>query len=282
MEYNGKIVEIMAMSECPNKCEHCFIRYKGHIEFNELEKIMENYTKKYNKVILNGTELLMNKKYIELCSKYGQNFIYTNGMLLTKESRELLKKSGINRLSISLHYGIQEQISKSGLSQISKTIIDCVNEGFEVRALCTISKDNYLLLPKIVDYVYSLGAKGIKFINMMKEGKADHLGDIFLNRTQLIEFFDLLEKVRNQYDKNEFYITRNGAFGDDKNRNNNFECPAGVNSVIIAPNYKVYPCNGLLYDEYCIGHWDENGVYIDKEFKCEKQKCLALERQIIK
>lgn len=110
MNYNGKTVQIMAMSECPNECKHCFVGYKGHIPFDELDKMLENYTKKYEKVILNGTELLMDERYLLLCQKYGQNFIYSNGKMLTPDARKRLKKYNINRVSISLHYGLQEVV----------------------------------------------------------------------------------------------------------------------------------------------------------------------------
>ena len=280
MKYNGKSVEIMAMSECPNNCTHCFIRYKGHISFENLDRMMKDYTSIYDKVILNGTELLMNDKYIELCKKYGQDYIYTNGKLLTPEKRKLLKENGITRISISLHYGIQEQISKSSLKDISQTIIDTVIDGFDVRVLCTISKDNYKLLPEIAKYVHSLGATSLKFINLVKEGRAEDFGDVFLNTQDIEEFFTLLETTRNQYDKNDFFITRNGAFGDDEKRKNNFMCSAGKDSIIITSDNKVYPCNGLLHDEYCIGYWDETGIYIEKEIDHSPKKCLALERQL--
>lgn len=71
MLYTGKVVQIMAMSECPNKCDHCFIRYKGHISFEKFDEMMGKYSKEYEKVILNGTELMMDERYIELCEKYG-------------------------------------------------------------------------------------------------------------------------------------------------------------------------------------------------------------------
>lgn len=280
MKYTGKTVEIMAMSECPNNCEHCFVHYKGHIDFEKLDKLMKDYTPQYDEVILNGTELLMDNRYIELCSKYNQNFIYTNGKLLTKEKRKLLKEKEINLISISLHYGIQEQISKSSLEEISKVIIDAVKDGFSVRVLCTITKDNYKLVPYIAEYVHSLGVHSLKFINMLKEGNAENLGDIFLNQNDINEFFDILEETRKQYDKNEFYITRNGSFGNDEKRPNNFMCPAGEDFVIITPDHKVYPCNGLNYDEYCIGHWDDTGIYIDKKIEHSKKMCLALKRQL--
>ena len=64
--YDGRAVEIMAMAECPNNCEHCFIKYNGHINFNTLEQMIQQYHKEYDEVILNGTELLMNDKYLEL------------------------------------------------------------------------------------------------------------------------------------------------------------------------------------------------------------------------
>ena len=191
-----------------------------------------------------------------------------------------LKEKGINLISISLHYGIQEQISKSSLEEISKVIIDAVKDGFSVRVLCTITKDNYKLVPYIAEYVHSLGVNSLKFINMLKEGNAENLGDIFLNQNDINEFFDILEETRKQYDKNEFYITRNGSFGNDEKRPNNFMCPAGEDFVIITPDHKVYPCNGLNYDEYCIGHWDDTGIYIDKKIEHSKKMCLALKRQL--
>ncbi|MGM9849907.1 MAG: hypothetical protein ACI31V_03305 [Bacilli bacterium] len=281
-KFDGDTVEIMAMSECPNDCEHCFINYKGHINFETLEIILDRFNKIYKNVILNGTELLMNDKYIELCSKYGQDFIYTNGKLLTAEKRNVLKQNGIKRISVSLHYGIQEHISKSNLSEISKVIVDAVNDGFSVRVLCTISKENYKLVPIISEYVKSLGASSLKFINMMKEGKASNFGNIFLGECEIIEFFDLLQIEREKNYPEKFYITRNGGFGNDNTRKNNFNCGAGKDVVVITPEHKVYPCNFLLYDEYCIGYWDETGIYIDEKFEHNPKECKALEKQLIK
>ena len=282
MKYNGNNVEIMAMSECPNHCEHCFINYSGHIEFDCLDKMMADYCKNYKQVILNGTELLINRKYIDLCSKYGQNFIYTNGKLLTKGKRNLLKLKGISRVSISLHYGMQEQISKLSICEVSRIIQETIEDGIKVRVLCTISKENYQLVPEIAEYVHSLGVSSLKFINLYKEGKANSLENIILNQEEITEFFQLLDLTRKKYDKKEFYITRSGTFGNDIKRANNFICEAGTNSIVITPDHKVYPCNALLYDEYCIGYWDETGIYIDKIINHNKKECLALEKQLKK
>lgn len=87
-KYEGSSIEIMAMSECPNHCEHCFINYKGHINFSNLENMLKNYNQMYKNVILNGTELLINDRYLELCALNKQNFIYTNGKLLTSDKRK--------------------------------------------------------------------------------------------------------------------------------------------------------------------------------------------------
>lgn len=280
MRYNGKVVQIMAMSECPNKCTHCCIRYKGHIPFEQLDKMMEQYEKQYDKVILNGTELMMDERYIELCEKYGQNFVYTNGTLLTSKNRDMLKRHGINRLSISLHYGIQEKISEASLTEISNKIKEAIADGFDVRVLCTISRDNYKLIPDIADYVYSLGVSSLKLINMIKEGRAETFENVFLSKNELEEFFDILEQTKKKYDKNKFYLTRNGAFGDDAKRPNNFTCPAGKDWIILTPDHKVYPCNGLVYDEYCIGHWNDDGIFIDKSFEHDCKYCEVLNRQL--
>lgn len=282
MEYTGKTVQIMAMSECPNHCEHCFIGYKGHIPFDELETIMEVYTQKYEKVILNGTELLIDEKYIALCEKYHQDYIYTNGRLLTPQTRQMLKKHKITRISISLHYGIQEQISKSSLKEISKIIRDTIAEGFKVRVLCTVSKGNYKLIPEIADYVHSLGVKSLKLINLIYEGKGKNFCDDLLNRQEIEEFFELLYQTRQRYDKNELYISRNGGFGDDIYHKNNFNCPGGQQWVTILPDHTVHPCNGMLNEEHTIGYWDTTGIYIDKPFNHDCKFCTVLSLQINK
>ena len=246
-KYEGKTVQIMMMSECPNNCTHCCIHYKGHIEFNKIEEMIEQYQGEGKEVILNGTELLMNERYLQLCKKAGQDFIYTNGRLFNEKNRKLLKKYNINRVSVSLHYGIQEQLSHEKLEDISQIIRDAVAEGFEIRVLCDISKDNYKILPEIASYVNGLGVKSLKFINMIKEGRAEDIGDIFLDKEELKEFFSILEETRKQYNPEEFYVTRNGAFGDDEIRKNNFYCPAGKDWIILTPDGYVYPCNGLNY-----------------------------------
>ena len=107
---------------------------------------------------------------------------------------------------------------------------------------------------------------------MLKEENAENIDDIFLNQNDKNEFFDILEETRKQYDKNEFYITINGSIGNDEKRTNNSMCPAGEDFVIIAPNYKFYPCNGLNYDKYCIDHLDDTGIYIDKKIEHSKKR----------
>ena len=99
-------------------------------------------------------------------------------------------------------------------------------------------------------------------------------------KKEIAEFFTILEETRAKYDKKEFFVTRNGMFGNDDKRDNHFHCPAITESVIITPEHKVYPCNGLVYDEYCIGYWDETGVYITKEIEHDPKKCMVLERQL--
>ena len=280
MKYAGKTVQIMAMSECPNKCKHCFVEYTGHIPIDELDRMLNNYVKIYDKVIINGTELLMNEKYIELCQKYGQDFIYTNGRLLTPETRIMLKKHGIRRLSISLHYGIQDKISNIDISEISQKIRETVGDGFEVRVLCNISKDNYKMVPEIAEYVYSLGARGIKFINLIKEGKGKNYVSNILSKQEIDEFFFYLNNVRKKYEKEKFYISRNGGFGNDERRKNNFKCPAGSEWVTLLPDHSVHPCNGLLYSEYKIGEWDENAIYINEPFEHDCKYCTVLGLQL--
>lgn len=280
MRYQGEVVEIMSMSQCPNRCPHCFVTYEGEIPFKTLDHLMADLVPLHKEVILNGTELLMDDAYLDMCGKYKQDFIYTNGKLLTKEKMEVLKRNDIHRISVSLHYGQQESISRISLNEVVDVIEQARDEGFEVRVLCVISKENLMLVPEICDFVASLHIRGVKFINLLYSGGGQNFKDKLLDEKDLPVFFDLLHQAREKYDKEKFYITRAGNFGYNKKYGDNFICPAGKDFVLLTPNGSVYPCNAMVYPEYRIGHWDETGIYIEKQLMHGEKTCMALNRQL--
>ena len=91
------------------------------------------------------------------------------------------------------------------------------------------------------------------------------------------EFFELLHKIRDKYDKNILEIQRCGSFGHDTYGKSNFLCDAGVDFVCITPDKKVYPCNFFCKPGNEIGYYKDGKIYITKEFKNDQTKCLAKE-----
>ena len=98
----------------------------------------------------------MNDKYLELCKKNNQDFIYTNGNLLTYEKRQVLKKYGINRVSIGVQSFDDILLNKIGRKHTSQQVyqtIDLLREigidnisidlifGFHNQSLSELLKD---------------------------------------------------------------------------------------------------------------------------------------------
>ena len=138
------------------------------------------------------------------------------------------------------------------------------------------------MLPEICEYTKNLGAKGIKFINLVKEGNATKYdNDVFLNKKDLLEFFNILYETRKLYNKEEFYVARACQFGNDLEHKSNFYCSVGVGElVLLTPDGSVYPCNCSLHDDAKIGHWDEEKIYIDNEIFYDPNECTGLKRQL--
>ena len=91
-----------------------------------------------------------------------------------------------------------------------------------------------------------------------------------INDEQINEFLELIQKVRNLYDKTLLEVKRCGTFGKGNSKiPNNFMCPAGTNLVAITPDMSVYPCNFLAKPGYEIGKVENGIIYITKTI-CQK------------
>ena len=98
-EYTGKTVKIMTCSKCNTKCKHCYINYSGDFDPDELYKLVEQLKNKYE-VKLNGTEPLLNEKYLKSFAIADEDIILTNGLVF-KDNLELvdkIKEAGIKRI----------------------------------------------------------------------------------------------------------------------------------------------------------------------------------------
>lgn len=277
-EFEGENVTIMSCSNCNIKCKHCYISYKGNFEAEDLYKMCEDMSQKY-KILINGTEVILHPEYFKCFKdfKLENHRIMTNGIeiLRNEDVLDKLKESGIEKVSVSYHFGIQSKISVITEEQLKEIIRLAKKHGFGVQIMVSLNKDNYKDLLKMCNEAEKLGAYSIRFTNFLKMGEANNMEDVYLGQEELQDFFELLNKARSIYDEKNLRISRCGSFGNDNYHANNFKCPAGINNVAITPNKKVYPCNFLVKEGYEIGEVINNKIYINRQMEHNGKECIA-------
>ncbi len=279
-EYNGKEVIIMASSICNVKCNHCYISYNGNRTPEELLSIVKCLKDKYN-LNINGAENLINLEYLRSYNEINQSFVLTNGMvfLTNEETCKKLKDNNITSVSLSCHFGIQDDLSPIKMKDLNKIINVLKNNDLQFRLMTTITSENYKLVPYMCEQAKKLGAKGIKFTNFIQQGNGKNLDNkIVLNDEQIKIFFELLTEERKKHDINELIIERCGTFGKNYlSINDNFYCDCITDSVVLTPDNNVYPCVFLAQSGNEIGKYEKGCIFIDDDYKNDHGKCIAKE-----
>lgn len=278
-EYKGKFVIVMLCSQCNNKCDHCYINYTGRFTEDELNTLIPKLNEKY-KVILNGTEPILFPEYYKFFKMTGTNSILTNGIRLLNDDNtmNLLKENDIMSISLSYHFGMQNNISQMKTMDLEKLIRKLKSNKFKVRLLCTLFTDNY---KNIEDYCYNaiqLGVDGIKFTNFIYQGNGIRNFETakLLNNQQIDEVLLKIDLLRKKITKDKLYIERCGTFGPNLCKNN-FECLAGNNIAVITPDRKVYDCVFDIGENNSVGILDdEYNIMINDNSNCNTGKCKVL------
>lgn len=280
-EYTGKNVILMLCSKCNIKCKHCYIKYKGDFDINELDSLFNAIKDKYF-IILNGTEPILFKEYYHIYKENKQTRILTNGLELIRNPGlyKTLKDIGIEEIALSYHFGMQDDISFVKSNMLDKLIKDLTTNGFKVKLMTTISSDNYKIIPNMCKIAHELGAKTIKFTNYIFQGNAQkQKHDKVLTREQIDYVLDTIDECRKDYDKDELYIERCGTFGPNRKRKEKFECLACNNTVVITPDLNVYRCVFDIDKGNEIGKVIDNKIMIYDEFKdADKSTCAVLKK----
>lgn len=275
--YTGKSVKIMTCSNCNMKCKQCYIPYKGNFESKQLLEVVKNLKKNYE-IFLNGTEPLLND-YLESFKIAGEKIVLTNGLVF-KNNLELIdkiKQAGIKRICMSYQFEIQQDIESVGLSFLDELFPKVREKGIDVELMCTITSKNYDKIDLICKKAIELKANYIYFIEFMYQGNAITKLDkqLMLSDAQRNTFFKNLNEIRKSYNKNELYIYRSGNFGKDYYADKQVVCGAGRDIVTMTPDFKIYPCNFLIGEKFCLGYYDGDKIYIDKNK--QKEICADFE-----
>jgi len=279
-EYNGKELIIMACSKCNNSCSHCYISYKGDRKPDELYEIVKKLKSKYQ-ININGAEILTDTGYLKSYKEINQHFVLTNGKVFLTNPNiiEELKKNNINSVSISYHFGIQDDISMIKESELYEIIKIIKSNSLNFRILTTITAKNYMLIPYMCDKAHDIGARGIKFTNFLKQGNAQSMSeDNILNMQQIKKVFELIEEERNNYDVSDFIIERCGTFGKNEfSSHDHFFCDCITDSIVLTPDNNIYPCVFLAKHGYEIGTYDGEKIFLQEEIINKHDECFAKE-----
>ena len=264
--YKGKSVKIMTCSKCNMKCKQCYIPYKGNFESEELYEIVKILKNNYE-IFLNGTEPLLNN-YLDSFRVADEKIVLTNGLVFKNNLGlvDKIKQAGIKRVCMSYQFEIQSDIESVGLNFLDEIFPKIRQKGIDVELMCTITSKNYDKIDLICKKAIELKANYVYFIEFMYQGSAVTKLDktLMLNDLQRSKFFENLNKIRKSYDKNELYVYRSGNFGKDLYTEKQVVCGAGIDIVTMTPDYKIYPCNLLIDDKYCLGYFKDGKIYIDK------------------
>ena len=168
---------------------------------------------------------------------------------------------------MSYQYDIQKDIQSVNLNYLDDIFPKVRDKGIDVEMMCTITAKNYDKLDKICQKAIDLKANYLYLLEYMHQGNAKSKmdGELVLTDEMRKKFFESLKTVRQQYDKDDLYIYRSGKMGDDEINNKKVICEAGKNIVTMTPDYKIYPCNLLIDEKFCIGHFDGKKVYINQD-----------------
>ena len=253
--------------KCNLRCKYCFHEKYGYeseiLEMNLLKKYVELLSKKYQyiNIIWHGGEPLMApldyyEEIYDFCDSLDSSFIYsiqTNGTLLNEKNVDFFKN---HNTSIGLSFdGLANDKTRSNTSQIIKNISLLQEKGFNPGAIMVVNQNNVLNLIDEYEYFKQLDLS-MKINPMFNDGAAQKNNCFTLDANVYIEEFIKLFKYW-MVDLNcNINVSRFEDFIKLILHERSGVCT--FNSCLgkwlcLDSNGKVYPCDRLCVDDYCLG-----------------------------
>ncbi len=260
---------------CNVRCRHCGSDCKTQSQTSDmplkdflkvLDELIPHVDPHKVMIIVSGGEPLMREDLAE-CGRsfYDRGFpwgMVTNGLFLTQEKLDLLLRSGLRSVTVSLD-GFEEEHnwlrghSKSfeKASNAIKMIADA-NVVWDV-ATCVNSKNiNYL--DEFSEYLYSLGVRRWRAFSIDPMGRAKDQPDLLLSDSQLKQLLNFIERKRQEGKMNVSYSCE-GFLGDyeGKVRNHLYRCVAGISVASVLIDGSISACTSIR------GKYYQGNIYKD-------------------
>lgn len=199
---------------CNLACKHCRAVAENHPYDNELDteasfKLLKQIREVGEPIIiLTGGEPLLRHDIFDIAAfgtKLGLRMVMApNGTLITKETADQMKKSGIKRISISLDGSTPDTHDAfRGIQHAFEKSIQGINiakeAGIEFQINTTITKFNLSEIPKILKLAEDLGAVAHHIFLLVPTGRGKYIIDGEIDAKEYEEtlnwFYDQREKV---------------------------------------------------------------------------------------
>ena len=293
---------------CNAHCEHCGSScgdklIKDEITGDEIKGVLADiaYNSKYDprNIMLNitGGEPLVRKDLFEImeyATKLGFNWgMVTNGMLITEEIIDKMKKSGIYSVSVSIDGLEKTHESFRRVPGSYKKIINGIKMMHKkripmVQVITCVNKKNINELEDIYKMLLKLRIQDWRIIEVDPIGRAKDNKDLLLDGPELKRMFNfILEKRSIEDGMNISYgcghflgreyeaMMRDGMYP--------FFCPAGIATGCVLSNGDIYVCpdverrpelvQGNIRNDSFVDVWENKYEIFRKVDRTSNEKC---------
>lgn len=201
---------------CNLKCVHCYsnslaVTQDDELRHEESEHLIRDVSSFEVPVILfSGGEPLMRDDIFELAHLAVKNGIRvvlsTNGLLLSQEKADLLKKIGISYVGISLD-GVQDTHDRfrgmtGAFEKTLKAIRNCQEAGLKVGIRFTMNRRNVSDIPAIFELIENEDIPRACFYHLVYSGRGSHLINEGLTHEETRKVLDfIIEKTRDLFER---------------------------------------------------------------------------------
>lgn len=273
-KYYPKTLNIEMTNGCNLQCIHCYKnateQSADYVDREIFDVLIDKYAGKIPVLHLTGGEPLLYPHMDDLLGKllpYFKINITTNGLLLSRLSRETIKK--VNNIQISL-YGHDEKAYEKVTKRSG--MYERIMRSFDLLDECNAFYDiginlNHEVVENFQTYVELFNKRNIKYVIFSEIGKAGR-------GKQKDEFWSITEKER-EYLRNTAQVSMKARTNLTINNNDKIteetgdQCSAGKTQLTISEKNKVVYCNVLDHEAFGICDFSQLEEYVQTGFDRE-------------
>lgn len=249
------VLGIEITSRCNKNCLHCYAHLENrdhYISFTTIKKLLkEAKSMNVKEVIFTGGEPLLHpnfKRITDLTDEYPfKKILETNGSLISKYNRDLLKKFDLVQISFDTNYlGLKGGLRDGNLEEV-KNAINLLKDNVKTQLYMTICKSNKSYIDLAIDWANKKGVSiGFNILTPTSKGKT--LKQELFNRDDLRKIMITLCNLYNEkkiskpsHPQAIFFLEDKRKMALNANRTRG-GCIAGIGACFISSQGVVFPC----------------------------------------